>query len=282
MPIKQKIIIAGPCAAESKEQVINCALALKKRGIKIMRASLWKPRTKPGFEGVGEKGIAWLAQVTKMGITIATEVLFPEQVSQIIKGIAKGGDPRKIVFWLGARNQNHRIQRLIALRIKEEAPSQVKLLIKNQPWLDEDHWLGIVSHVLGSGILSSRVILCHRGFSPNGGKNPHNMRNIPDYKMAMRVKKQTGLPMIIDPSHSGGSVPNVFKVVKESRKHSFDGMMVEVHPCPEKAKTDKKQQLSFQEFDELLKIDSVTRNRYSSARLCGLRRNPLLEEPFYS
>ena len=109
-------------------------------------------------------------------------------------------------------------------------------------------------HVLSSGISPNRVILCHRGFSPNGGENPHNMRNIPDYEMAMRVKKRTGLLMIIDPSHSGGSVPNVFKVVKESRKYNFDGMMVEVHPNPEKAKTDKKQQLNFSQFDRLLKI----------------------------
>lgn len=247
-----KIIIAGPCAAESRNQVITAAKILKSKGVKIMRASLWKPRTNPGFDGVGERGISWLAEVTKIGLTVASEVLFPEQVSQIIKGITKGGDPRKIVFWLGARNQNHRIQRLIALKIKEEAPSQVKLLIKNQPWLDKDHWLGIVGHVLCSGISPSRVILCHRGFSPNGGENPDNMRNIPDYEMAMRVKKRTGLPMIIDPSHSGGSVSNVFKVVKESRKHSFDGMMVEVHPCPEKAKTDAKQQLSFTQFDRLL------------------------------
>jgi len=249
-----KIIIAGPCAAESQEQVINSAKELKKRGIKIMRASLWKPRTNPGFDGVGERGISWLAEATKIGLIIASEVLFPEQVNQVIKAIAKKGDPRKILFWLGSRNQNHQIQRLISLRIKKEAPSQVKLLIKNQPWLDEDHWLGIVGHVLGSGISPNRVILCHRGFSPNGGENPHNMRNIPDYEMAMRVKKRTGLLMIIDPSHSGGSVPNVFKVVKESRKYNFDGMMVEVHPNPEKAKTDKKQQLNFSQFDRLLKI----------------------------
>jgi chorismate mutase len=251
--MNNKIIIAGPCAAESREQVINAGKEMKKRGIKIMRASLWKPRTNPGFDGVGKKGISWLAEVTRTGITVATEVLFPEQVSLVLKIIEKKGNPEKILFWLGARNQNHRIQRLIALKIKKEAPSQVKLLIKNQPWLDEDHWLGIVGHVLGSGISPERVIICHRGFSPNGGENPDKMRNIPNYEMAMGVKKQTGLPMIIDPSHSGGSVANVFKVVKEAKKYRFDGLMVEVHHCPEQAKTDKKQQLTFNELDKLLK-----------------------------
>ena len=174
-------------------------------------------------------------------------------MSLVLKIIEKKGNPEKILSWLGARNQNHRIQRLIALKIKKEAPSQVKLLIKNQPWLDEDHWLGIVGHVLGSGISPERVIICHRGFSPNGGENPDKMRNIPNYEMAMGVKKQTGLPMIIDPSHSGGSVANVFKVVKEAKKYRFDGLMVEVHHCPEQAKTDKKQQLTFNELDKLLK-----------------------------
>jgi len=250
----KKIIIAGPCAAESREQVINCALALKKQGIKIMRASLWKPRTKPGFEGVGIRGIAWLAAVTKMGMIVATEALFPSQVSIVIKNIGKLGNAKKIIFWLGSRNQNHHLQREIALRIKEEASKSVKLLIKNQPWCDEDHWLGIVDHVLSSGLSPKRLILCHRGFTPQAKKNPHHMRNLPDFEMAMRVKEKTGLPMLIDPSHSGGIVKNVFKVIKQTVNFNFDGMMVEVHPKPIEAKSDAKQQLTFEELDRLLKI----------------------------
>ena len=111
MRTKQKIIIAGPCAAESREQVINCALSLKKQGIKIMRASLWKPRTAPGFEGVGAKGISWLAEATNMGITVATEILLPHQLTQLIRGIGKKGDLSKVLLWIGSRNQNHLIQR---------------------------------------------------------------------------------------------------------------------------------------------------------------------------
>lgn len=248
-----KIIIAGPCAAESQEQIINSAKELKKRGIRIMRASLWKPRTLPGFEGVGKKGIDWFAKVTKMGITVATEVLFPDQVSLVLKIIKKNGNPDKILFWLGSRNQNHYLQRGIALRINQEAPKSVKLLIKNQPWKDEKHWLGIVDHVLSSGLAPERVILNHRGFSPKG-MNIFKMRNLPDFEMAMKIKKITGLPMVVDPSHIGGSVDNVFRVMKTAKKFDFDGMMVEVHPDPIHAKSDAKQQLNFQKFDELLKI----------------------------
>jgi len=250
----KQIIIAGPCAAESKDQVLGCANALKERGILTMRASLWKPRTKPGFEGIGLKGIPWFAKATKLGITIGTEVLIPDQVTDLIEGIKKNkGDPTKLLFWLGSRNQNHHIQREIARRIFKEAPSNVKLLIKNQPWNDESHWLGIVDYVVSAGLDPKRLILCHRGFSPNGQDNPDNLRNLPNFEMAMRVKEVAKLPMILDPSHIGGSVKNVFKVVKTATGFDFDGLMVEVHPVPANARTDAEQQLTFQELDRLLK-----------------------------
>lgn len=251
----EQIIIAGPCAAESKDQVLKCASALKERGIEMMRASLWKPRTKPGFEGVGLAGSSWFAEATKLGITIGTEILLPDQVTGLIDGISDhNGDPTKMFLWLGSRNQNHIIQREIARRILEETPSNVRLLIKNQPWSDEAHWLGIVDHVVGAGIEPERIILCHRGFSPNGQSNPDNFRNLPDFDMAMRVKEVTGLPMLLDPSHIGGSVENVFKAVEMAADCDFDGLMIEVHSNPSDAQTDAKQQLTFQELDRLLTI----------------------------
>lgn len=250
---RKKIIIAGPCAAESKEQVMMAARYLKKiKGI-ILRASLWKPRTQPGFEGVGEKGIEWLAEVTKMGITVATEVLVPDHVIQVLKIFNKKGNPEKIVFWLGSRNQNHFLQREIAATIKKHAPKKVKLVIKNQPWPDERHWLGIVEHVLSSGLEKERVILVHRGFASKE-KNPFNLRNLPDFEMAMKIKNLTGLPMLIDPSHIGGTVDNVFLITKKARDYDFDGIMIEVHPTPHTAKSDAKQQLSLDLFDKLLTI----------------------------
>lgn len=254
MSIEQKINIFGPCAAESRDQVISCAQALKERGIGMMRASLWKPRTVPGFEGVGREGIPWLAEASNLGITVGTEVLLPEQVTEFIKGINQTGDPEKIFLWLGSRNQNHLIQKEIARRIRQETSETVKLLIKNQPWRDEVHWLGIIDHVVGAGLPSERIILCHRGFSPYGQSNQENFRNLPDFEMAMRIKEKTGLPMLIDPSHIGGSVENVFKIVTAVKSYSFDGLMIEVHPSPTNAKTDVKQQLSIDQLDELLKI----------------------------
>lgn len=248
----EKIIIAGPCAAESREQVLGSALSMKERGIPILRASLWKPRTKPGFDGVGTDGVSWLAEATKMGITVATEVLLPDHVGGVLDGIEKEGDPEKVLLWLGSRNQSHLIQREIALRMRNEAPITVKLMIKNQPWNDEAHWLGIIDHVTDAGFPSERILLCHRGFHPNGGENPMGLRNLPDFEMAMRVRELTGLPMLVDLSHIAGNVDKIPMIAEKAKKYDMDGYMVEVHPNPSVAKTDARQQLNMDEFDKLL------------------------------
>ncbi len=248
-----KIIIAGPCAVENRTQMITSAQELKEMGINNLRASWWKPRTRPGFEGMGIEAAPWAAEITKMGITIGTEVMIPDHVTDVINGIAdNGGDPAKIFLWLGSRNQNQFIQRDITKRIKDEAHNNTKLLIKNQPWGDEAHWLGIVDHVTDSGFPADRLILCHRGFSVFGRDNPDNLRNLPDYEMAMRVREITGLPMIIDPSHIGGNTENVLAVLRNAQQYDFDGVMIEAHPDPKVAMTDAKQQLTFSVLNNLL------------------------------
>jgi chorismate mutase len=98
-----------------------------------------------------------------------------------------------------------------------------------------------------------RIILNHRGFSPKG-ENPFGLRNFPDFEMAMKIKNLTRLPMILDPSHIGGTVENVFLIMEKAKQYNFDGAMIEVHPKPIEAKSDAKQQLAFLELDKLLKI----------------------------
>ncbi len=242
-----KIIIPGPCAAESKEQIRASINEAKKRKIKFLRVPLWKPRTKPGFDGMGEKGIELLLEAKKAKIIPATEVMTPDHVRVVLASVPDS----EIIFWLGARNQNHFTQKEIANLISEN--KKAILIIKNQPWPSEDHWLGIVEHIRETKIKDKNIILCHRGFFPPE-KNPRNYRNLPDCKMAMSVKKRVNLPMLFDPSHIGGSVSNVFEVIKECKRHSFDGMMIEVHPNPSRATTDKKQQLSWSDFDSIRNI----------------------------
>lgn len=260
MGIEQKIMIAGPCAAQSREQVVNCAQFLKDRGIDRMRASLWKPRTAPGFEGVGKEGLPWMAEATKLGVTMGTEVLLPDHVTEVVNGVDRfHGDPTKLFMWIGSRNQNHIIQRQIADRVLNEASENVKLMVKNQPWFDIGHSVGIIEHVLSSGISQDRLVYVWRGIKPHPSQNnPHDFRNMPEWEAAMKVKEKLGnIPMIIDPSHIGGSVSNVMEIMKLAAQYSFDGAMVEVNPLPpEQRVTDKKQQLDLAELDQLLQMIS--------------------------
>lgn len=246
------ITIAGPCAVESREHALETALEAKKRGIDIVRLNLWKPRTKPGFEGVGDEGITWLLDVAQMGLTPSTEVILPNQAEKLIDAVIKNSDS-KVLIWLGSRNQNHLIQREIGRVIAGE--ERTMLMIKNQPWSDEDHWKGIAEHVLSGGADESQLLMCHRGFKP-GAINPDNLRNMPDFEMAIRVKRETGLPMIIDPSHMGGTRNNVIEIARQAMNYrktglGFDGLIVEVHPDPDNALTDAKQQLTWGQFDRM-------------------------------
>ena len=261
---KSRINILGPCSARERGQVVDVAEALLKEGVHIERACLWKPRTRPGgFEGVGVAGIPWLAEVTNMGITIATEVMEPGHVTDLMQGLqSNGGDQRNAIMWFGSRKQDHRVQRAIAKRMLEETPNEVKLLIKNQPWFSKEHWEGIVEHVIAAGFPNDRIILCHRGFAPGKNEpNPQGFRNLPDFQTAIEVKNATNLPMIIDASHIGGTREKVLAVLSQAPHWAFDGVMIEVDSEPEKALTDKSQQLSIADIQTILRL-SDPRNEY--------------------
>lgn len=252
-----KIIIAGPCAAETREQVLKSAREAKKRGVKILRASLWKPRTEPGFDGVKEAGIPWLVEVAQMGLTPGTEVLNARNTKAVLQAIAKNVANPSALIWIGARNQNHDEQVAIVKAVKKYP--WARFMFKNQPWRHEKHWRGILKHVLSGKIDKDKIFLSHRGFDPGTDepRDPKQLRNFPDYQMAMRIKTEEDVRMIIDPSHMGGTVENVMKITREAMRHNengitFDGFIFEVHPNPTVAWTDAKQQLTWEQFDELM------------------------------
>lgn len=250
------LIIAGPCAAENRQQILTTAQELKKNKIKIMRASLWKPRTRPGFSGVGIAGLAWLLEAAELyNLTIATEVMLPEHVEQISDKIQKENleNTVNLILWLGSRNQNHLIQRAIVREIKSKLP-QAKLMIKNQPWRDYQHWQGIIKHVLAEDFPKNNLLLCHRGFQPDQTNNQEKLRNKPDIPMMNRMRKEAQLPMIFDASHTAGNSKKVIETLSRllDQGGKIDGYMVEVHPNTKTAKTDRQQQLNFQEFRKLL------------------------------
>lgn len=258
---KKPIFIAGPCAAENHDQITHSIDQALRRNVEFMRVSLWKPRTKPGFDGIGHDGLSLLQEAAKRGINPATEVIMPSHAERVIDAVLSATPTAKVMVWIGARNQNHYVQREIAKAASID--KRVILMVKNQPWYSKEHWNGIIEHVLDGGIESSNLLICHRGFALHNTHNPHGYRNIPDFELAMEMKQEHNLPMVFDPSHIGGSVSNVLQVAEEAADHAFDGYIVEVHPDPKNAKTDAKQQLTWEEYDTM--VEKITaKNPYLS------------------
>lgn len=255
--MNEKIIIAGPCAAESEKQIQMCIREAKKVGVKILRASLPKPRSEwdltphseKNFEGLGmEKGLPLLGLISDSGLVPATEVMLPNHAELVINEIV-GKRGKEVVVWIGSRNQNHLIQRDIGRAVAGE--KRVKLLIKNQPWTEKRHWLGIISHVLAGGASPEQIILCHRGFAPS----TQELRNPPNFDISAQIKAESGLPMIGDPSHSAGfSQENVLRMAFTMLREpsTSDGLMIEVHDNPTNAKTDKNQQLIWEQMRAIM------------------------------
>jgi len=250
--VQRPIIIAGPCSAETDEQMDIAFREAGSRGVDFVRVNLWKPRDIPAFDGLKEKGLYLLTRAAQAGVNPGLEVMFPDHVSMAMDAVLPHLKPEgKLLVWIGARNQNHFLQREIA-RVASQDP-RVMLMVKNQPWPNDKHWEGIISHVLDVGFPKERLLNCYRGIAPSpSDHNPEEFRNIVDFESAMSMKQKTGVPMIFDPSHTGGSVPNVFRMGEMSAEYDFDGIIIEIHHDPEHALTDSKQQLTWQQFDELM------------------------------
>lgn len=254
---RDKVVIAGPCALESIQQLPEIIRQFQAEGIKIDRLPIWKPRTVPGWDGLGFTGLPYIFAATlPNGLIPALEVLCSEHAQLIVDCLRGYSDDVPILVWIGARNQNHWVQNRIAQIL---APKKnIFLMFKNQMWDDEKHWLGIFAHLLAAGFPKERLLSCHRGFSPGKMPNPKGYRNLPDFEMAMRLKKQMGIPILLDPSHMGGSRENVLEICHLARDFDFDGYMVEVHLNPAEAFTDSLQQLSLDEFLQLAEFMDIS------------------------
>lgn len=234
-------LIAGPCSAESREQVLACAAAVAGQGPDAFRAGLWKPRTRPGsFEGVGEEGIPWLLEVRdRFGMEPCTEVAGAAHVRACLDaGINR--------FWIGARTTvNPFLIQEIADALEGSGAS---VLIKNPVNPDIPLWTGAVERFAAAGV--SDIGLVHRGFTPSG---PMNYRNDPQWGLAVEMKSRfPGLPFYCDPSHIGGDVRFVPELSQQALDLGFDGLMLEVHPRPSEALSDACQQLDPEAFVRLL------------------------------
>jgi chorismate mutase len=250
----QKIIIAGPCALESRAQLARCVAQLKGVGVTIIRACLWKPRTMPGWEGIGFCGLPMLLEETiPLGMMPATEILTAFHAQICVDALKRYGNEGKMLVWIGARNQNHFEIRRMA-QILASGPPSLLLMFKNQVWLDKKHWFGIYQHILQGNFPRERLLACHRGFHPGYESNPQQLRNIPEYELSMEMKEAMQIPLLIDPSHIAGSRDKVFPIVQESLAYDFDGYMIEMHDDIAVAKTDADQQVTCEQLKQILQI----------------------------
>ena len=269
---KRPLVIAGPCSAETEEQVMQTARQLHALGIKIFRAGIWKPRTKPGgFEGIGAEGLPWLKRVKEeLGMYVATEVATAKHVRE---ALAADVD----MIWIGARTTAN------PFAVQEIADAlegtDIPVLIKNPVNPDLDLWIGAIERVYNAGVRKIGAI--HRGFSSYDKKI---YRNLPQWHIPIELHRQMPeLPLLCDPSHIGGKRELVGPLCQQAMDLNFDGLIVETHVNPEKAWSDATQQVTPDVLDFILNTLVIRDAHQTTENLSALRRqiddcdNDLLE-----
>lgn len=241
--LTKPIIISGPCSAETREQTLETARRLAQAGVKIFRAGIWKPRTKPGgFEGVGEKGLPWLREVKETtGMKTATEVATPAHVKAAIEA---GVD----MLWIGARTSaNPFAMQEIAEAIAAINPD-IPVLVKNPVNPDLELWIGALQRLYNAGVRRLGVI--HRGFSTYGLKR---YRNHPRWRIPLEMRiRYPHLPIICDPSHIGGRRDLIAPLSQQALDMGLDGLIIESHCNPDEAWSDAAQQVTPEELSKII------------------------------
>lgn len=235
------LMMAGPCSAETEEQVMEVAVQLAGLGISVFRAGIWKPRTRPNaFEGVGSAGLAWLRSVREeTGMKIAVEVA---NVKHVYEALKSGVD----VLWIGARTTAN------PFAVQEIADClrgvNVTVLVKNPVNPDVELWIGALERISAAGITHIGAI--HRGFS-GYGKTP--CRNDPHWQIPIELRRRVpGLPVLNDPSHIAGRRELIMELCQTAIDLDFDGLIVETHCNPDSARSDAAQQITPQHLGYIL------------------------------
>lgn len=257
---KRPLIISGPCSAESEEQVMQVARDLADNGVKIFRAGIWKPRTKPGgFEGMGIPALKWLQRVKReTGMYVATEVATEKHVYEALK---HGID----MLWIGARTTAN------PFAVQEIADTlqgvDMPVLIKNPVNADLELWVGAFERLYNAGI--TRLGAIHRGFS-TADKNIY--RNIPQWHIPIELKRRyPDLPIICDPSHIGGSRKLIKTISQQAMDLNFKGLIIESHSNPDDAWSDKDQQITPAELKKIIESLVIRDTMHTTEDLSDLR-----------
>jgi len=230
---KRPFIIAGPCSAESEEQVMTTARAIAQYPVNMLRAGIWKPRTRPdSFEGMGEIALGWLKNAGKeVNLPVAVEVANTRHVELALKA---GID----VLWIGARTT---VSPFMVQEIANAiAGMDIPVLIKNPVNPDVDLWEGAIERIAKSGI--SKIMAVHRGFSSYENST---YRNKPNWEIPIELRRRIpGIPLICDPSHISGKTVLIPYLSQMALDLNYEGLMIETHIDPPHARSDAKQQLT--------------------------------------
>lgn len=261
--MQRPIIIAGPCSAESEEQVMDTARELAALGIKIYRAGIWKPRTRPNaFEGIGSEGLTWLRRVKEeTGMLTATEVA---NVKHVYEALKNGID----ILWVGARTSAN------PFAVQDIADAlrgvDIPIMVKNPVNPDVDLWIGAFERLYNSGI--KKLIAIHRGFS---SYDTTLFRNDPQWQVPIELRRRIPeLKIITDPSHICGNRHLLFDISQKAMDLNFDGLIIETHINPDKALSDSKQQITPAALGDMLKkiiLREPDQNGASQMTLAELR-----------
>lgn len=246
---EESIVIAGPCSVESREQILETARAVKAAGAHMLRGGAYKPRTSPyDFQGLGEEALNLLGEARKeTGLPVVTEIMGTEEVDLV----GEYAD----VLQVGARN----MQNFPLLRRLSKVANPI--LLKRSPAATVKEWLLAAEYLLAGG--NSNVILCERGIKTFESE----LRNTLDLAGAALAKELSHLPVIVDPSHATGRRSLVPAASLAALAIGADGLLIEVHPCPERALSDGPQSLDLETFSHLMKRLREPRGRMVAAGL---------------
>ena len=254
-------VIAGPCSAETEEQVIETARQLAYKGCHIFRAGVWKPRTKPGgFEGNGEAALPWLKRVKEeTGMLTSTEVATPEHVELALKYDID-------ILWVGARTSaNPFAMQAIADSLQGV---DIPVLVKNPVNPDLELWIGAMERINQAGV--KRIAAIHRGFSSYDKKI---YRNLPMWQIPIELRRRIPeLPIFCDPSHIGGRRELIAPLCQQAMDLGFDGLIIECHCEPDKAWSDAKQQITPDILDYILGLLVIRDQSVTTEGISALRK----------
>ncbi|MFV0538815.1 MAG: chorismate mutase [Dysgonomonas sp.] len=258
---KRPFVIAGPCSAETEEQVMSAARQLSANGVKVLRAGIWKPRTKPGgFEGVGSEGLAWLKKVKQeTGMYVSTEVATQKHVYEALKF---GVD----LLWIGARTTAN------PFAVQEIAEAlqgvDIPVLVKNPVNPDLELWIGALERLSNVGLTKLGAI--HRGFSSYDKKI---YRNLPQWHIPIELKRRfPDLPLLCDPSHIGGKRDLILPLSQQAMDLNYEGLIIESHCDPDNAWSDASQQVTPNRLKEILETLVIRDRKQSTEDLSDLRK----------